>query len=156
MNILRKNAAVEWKVPTIGSQGSRNGLSHSVLSPSFFAIRSRISLAALFVKVTQKIDLGSIWWLFIMKTTLSVMVWVFPDPAQALIRRGHSIAFTASCCSGLRFHMPGVYRKKWKSRDNSCNSLAFLYTLFIEYFLYSLFSTWILSNSSARVRESNF
>lgn len=105
INILRKKAAVEWNVPIIGSLGSRKGFTQWGLSPSFVAIRSRISRAALLVKVTQKIDRGSIPFSCIIETTRSVMVWVFPDQAQALMRSGPSIVWTASNCFWLSWDM---------------------------------------------------
>ena len=114
MNILRKNAAIEWNVPIVGSHGIRNGLVGLTSIPSLFAIRSRISRAALFVNVTQKILLGSIPRSWIIWTTRSVTVCVFPDQAQALMRRGQSICSTASRCAGLRFHMLGSIEKNEK------------------------------------------
>ena len=40
------------------------------------------------------------------------MVWVFPDHAQALMRRGQLIVSTASLCCGLRFDMRHSIEKR--------------------------------------------
>ena len=114
MNIRRKKAAVEWNVPTMGNLFSRNGLIHSGFIQSFFAILSRISLAALLVNVTQNMERGSMWCSCIIDTTRSVIVWVFPDQAQALMRSGPWMVCTASCCCGLRFDMLGSIEKSPK------------------------------------------
>ena len=116
MNILRKKAAVEWNVPTIGSLCSLKGLIPSGFTPSFLAMRSRISFDALFVKVTQKIERGSIWQLWIICTTLSVTVCVFHEPAPALMRRGQLMVSTASCCWGLSIHR-SIEKSHGKSRE---------------------------------------
>ncbi len=162
INIRRKNDAVEWNVPTIGSLCSRNGFSHSGLSPSFVAILSRISRAALLVNVTQKMDRGSIHFPWIIDTTRSVMVCVFPDHAQALMRSGHSIVSTASCCLGLSCDMvlifASVYKKDKKKRTKKwilydslpyrISSDFFLLFHFFHIYLRELF--YIFSNCGSR------
>ena len=70
-----------------------------LLSKEYIAacIRSRISLAALLVKVTAKIRSGATP-LFIKFTILCVIVLVFPAPAPAIIRSGPFICSAASLC----------------------------------------------------------
>lgn len=131
----------------------RKGFTISALIPSFFAIRSRISRAALFVNVTQKIDRGSIPRSCIIWTTRSVMVWVFPDQAHALIKRGQSICSTASSCAGFKFRMSRVYRKRWKKREIFWGKSVFLYTCVMQHiFSSSLFSRFpnIIQGTSSK------
>jgi hypothetical protein len=67
---------------------------------NFLATLSFISKAALFVKVTIKIEEGFIQE-FIIFSTLIVRVAVFQLQAQAKIKRGQSILSIASCCFGF-------------------------------------------------------
>src|SRR6185436_9260026 len=81
-----------WKVPT---------LTAFALSPASAVTRSRISPAALFVKVTARIENGSTprasrW------AMRAVITRVLPVPAPASTSSGPSVASTASRCAGLR------------------------------------------------------
>src|SRR3990172_12167683 len=83
---------LEWKVESqIPSAG-----------PSSFTTRSRISPAALFVKVTARIASGAMPHTPISQATRLVSTRVFPLPAPASTSKGPSVAWTASRCSGFR------------------------------------------------------
>src|SRR5512145_2507367 len=84
---------VEWKVESQTPSAS---------GPSSFATRSRISPAALFVKVTARIASGAMPHTPISQATRLVSTRVFPLPAPASTRSGPSVAWTASRCSGFR------------------------------------------------------
>src|SRR5687767_4902503 len=71
-------------------------------SPSSFSTRSRISPAALFVKVTARMASGAMPQTPISHATRFVSTRVLPLPAPASTSNGPSVVRTASCCSGLR------------------------------------------------------
>jgi hypothetical protein len=81
-----------WNVPTVSS------LARS--EPTMPATRSRISPAALFVKVIARIESGRapLWSSQPMRT---VMTLVLPEPAPARTSTGPSVVVTARRCSAL-------------------------------------------------------
>ena len=85
----------EWKVETFG-----RGFQRDVFEQR--EMRSRISLAALFVKVTARTADGGTWLVVTMCATRCVMTRVLPLPAPARIRSGPSVCATASRCSAFR------------------------------------------------------
>src|SRR5262249_45859717 len=86
-------AAAEWKVATLRSEAQ---------GPSRTSRRSRISRAALFVKVTARIRHGGTRRARTRCATRRVMTRVFPDPAPARTRSGPSPWRTASRWGGFR------------------------------------------------------
>ena len=66
-----------------------------------FASRSRISFAALFVKVTARMCAGSMP-CETSSAARAVITRVFPVPAPARMSSGPSVVRTARSCSGLR------------------------------------------------------
>src|SRR5213592_4217563 len=72
------------------------------LAPSRRCRRSRISPAALFVKVMARISFGFAPTALIRWATRYVSTRVLPEPAPAMTSRGPSVARTASRCGGLR------------------------------------------------------
>ncbi len=95
INILKKYTHIEWNVQSNGKSEVLYGLIFSTSLHSTFHILSFISLAALLVNVTQRIDHGAIQSSFTIYATLSVNVWVFHAQAHASINRGHSVVSTA-------------------------------------------------------------
>ena len=83
---------VEWKVATQRP---------CVSSSSSEKTRSRISAAALFVKVTARISQGRARPLPISQAMRCVSMRVLPLPAPASTSRGPSVWRTASACSGF-------------------------------------------------------
>src|SRR5215470_10167423 len=86
-------AAAEWKVATFSSDAH---------GPSNAASRSRISRAALLVKVTARIRQGATRRARTRWATLRVMTRVFPEPAPARTRSGPTPWSTASRWGGFR------------------------------------------------------
>ena len=68
--------------------------------PASWATRSRISAAALLVKVTARMAPGS-WPRWSSQATRWAMTRVLPEPAPASTSSGPSVVFTASSCGGL-------------------------------------------------------
>ena len=92
---LKSFAQIEWKVP---NQESPVASDLRILLTLYC-----ISLAALFVKVTDKIWLGNAFFFLIICAILAVNTFVFPDPAPATIKIGPLVLITASFCAELRF-----------------------------------------------------
>ena len=90
---LRKRINTEWKVPIHRRRALR--------SPTIRAIRSFISPAAFFVKVSARIRSGSTP--FSIKYAMrEVSTRVLPEPAPATISMGPSIHVTALSCSSFK------------------------------------------------------
>ena len=87
-------AATEWKVPSHGMP--------SIAPPLIADTRSRISRAALLVKVTARIWLGQALRVAIRWASRAVSAAVLPVPAPASTSTGPSVVSTASRCGGLR------------------------------------------------------
>jgi hypothetical protein len=86
-------AATEWKVPSQRRP--------SASSPMMWVIRSRISRAALLVKVTTSISHGRARPVARMWARRVVSTRVLPVPAPASTSTGPSVASTAARCSGF-------------------------------------------------------
>ena len=89
----RSTSEKRWKVPTKVGSGR---------IPRSFSTRSRISPAALLVKVTATIADGSIPTSFTNQATRWVMTRVLPEPAPASTSCAPSPWVTAARCSSLR------------------------------------------------------
>gem|GEM_PF-929741 len=100
---FKKNTQIEWNVQIKGKLFLCLYMLFVTSIHNFFHILSLISRAALFVKVTQSMFGGLIFFSFIMYSTLVVRVAVFQLHAQAIIKRGHSILSLAFSCSLFRF-----------------------------------------------------
>src|SRR5512145_2461502 len=87
-----RRAESAWKVPIQRPDGAR---------PRRRDTRSRISPAALLVKVTAKIRSGGTPSASISRAMRAVRTRVFPDPAPARTRSGPWTCSTASRCAGL-------------------------------------------------------
>ena len=85
---LNNFAQIEWKVPS----QERPIASFCNIELILFCI----SLAALFVKVTDNIWFGNAFFSLIIWAILAVRPLVFPDPAPATISSGPSVYKTAS------------------------------------------------------------
>ena len=83
----------EWNVEIVSWPAT-------LASPSAFAIRSRISAAALLVKVSATIPLAGMP-RSRRRTTRCVMTRVFPEPAAARTSIGPVKCSTASLCAGF-------------------------------------------------------
>ena len=90
----RIRAHMEWNVPIHGAPPSPAGTRRST--------RSRISFAALLVKVIARISHGATPRFKIRFAMRVVTTRVFPEPGPATIRRGPSPLRTASCCCGFK------------------------------------------------------
>jgi hypothetical protein len=99
----------EWKVHSSGLASEEWSSSRST--------RSAISLAALLVKVTARIDSGATPFSRISQAMRLVITRVLPEPAPARISRGPSVASTAARCSGFRLESCG---KMASRREESC------------------------------------
>ena len=89
---LKIRTQAEWKVET------------HILSepwPTIALMRSRISPAALFVKVMARMFQGFTPFSSIKYAVLWVNTRVFPEPAPARIKRGPSVFKTASFCGSF-------------------------------------------------------
>ena len=85
-----------------------------LLSAMFIlAIRSRISPAALLVKVMARICEGQACPVSIMWAMRWIMVRVFPDPAPASINSGPSMVSAASRCRGFNPSNKLMYSPKY-------------------------------------------
>ena len=93
MSRRRMRTQVEWKVPHH---------SPSPTGPSSFSTRARISPAALFVKVTARIESGGMPQPPIRCAMRCVSTRVLPLPAPARTNKGPSVVCTARSCSGFR------------------------------------------------------
>ena len=81
-----------WKVPIATSRAD---------SPIISCRRSRISAAALFVKVTARIFHGATPSCWISQAMRWVMTRVFPEPAPASTRSGPAVVVTARRCASF-------------------------------------------------------
>ena len=86
----KMRTAKAWKVDT--------QMSRATSSDNNAPIRSRISLAALLVKVIAKIRHGITFKSFTKWAIRCVNTRVFPDPAPAIIKSGPCVVWTASAC----------------------------------------------------------
>src|ERR1035437_1567264 len=84
----------EWKVLRLGAESSGTSSSNATT-------RSRISRAALLVKVTASTADGGTWRVVTMCAMRWVMTRVLPLPAPARISKGPSMWLTASLCCAL-------------------------------------------------------
>ena len=97
--------------------------SESTLPFNIFITLSLISLAALFVKVTQSIWLGQAFFCLTMYANFEVKTFVFPEPAPATTNVGPLIFRTADFC--LSFN----------------SSRKFLFSFIVINFIFTLY--WI-------------
>ena len=86
-------APMLWKVPSHGMP--------STADPSIAPMRSRISRAALLVKVTARISDGHAWRVYKICAIRAVKAAVLPVPAPASRSTGPSVVSTASRCGGF-------------------------------------------------------
>src|ERR1035437_4261376 len=89
----------EWKVEMSGLASDE--------WPSSRSTRAAISLAALLVKVTARMESGATPFSRMSQAMRLVMTRVLPEPAPARMSRGPSVASTAARCSGFRLSMGG-------------------------------------------------
>ena len=99
MSRLSMRTHMEWKVAIKGLASDE--------WPSRRSTRSAISLAALLVKVTARIESGATPFSRISQAMRLVMTRVLPDPAPARISSGPSVVSTAARCSGFRLSISG-------------------------------------------------
>ena len=86
-------APILWKVPSHGIP--------STADPTIAPMRSRISRAALLVKVTARISDGHAWRVYKICAIRAVSAAVLPVPAPASRSTGPSVVSTASRCGGF-------------------------------------------------------
>ena len=86
-------APMLWKVPSHGIP--------STADPTIAPTRSRISRAALLVKVTARISDGHAWRVYNICAIRAVSAAVLPVPAPASRSTGPSVVSTASRCGGF-------------------------------------------------------